>query len=168
MSIRKTLIKTIISGILVILGCGEDKPTKLQNRHIDLNNDGIYESTIQNIAEGSYTITINAIGSEDYNFMSYQLTINAITPAAPDFMWLILLLSGGVVGIVLVFSLYQFHFKYPPMVRKIRKLRKRIRKEKNTKPILLKKRNEIKDSKFQSQVDIIGFESQLPEKKIEK
>ena len=128
----------------------------------DPDGDGIYESTIQNIPEGSYTITINAIGSEDYSFISYQLTINAITPAEQDYTWLILLLSGGVVGIVIVFSLYQFHFKYPPMVRKIRKLRKKIRKEKNTKPILLNERKTILDKKFQSQIDIIGFESQLP------
>ena len=134
----------------------------------DPDNDGIYESILQNIAEGSYMITINAIGSEDYNFISYQLTINAITPAAPDYTWLILSLSGGVVGIVLVFSLYQFHFKYPPMVRKIRKLRKNIRKEKKTKPILLSQRNEIMQNKFRSQVDIIGFESQLPDMKDKK
>lgn len=134
----------------------------------DPDNDGIYESTLQNIAEGSYTITISAIGSEDYNFINYQLTINAITPAAQDYTWLILSLSGGIVGIVLVFSLYQFHFKYPPMVRKIRKLRKKIRKEKATKPILLGQRNEIVQNKFKSQVDIIGFESQLPDKIIEE
>jgi hypothetical protein len=134
----------------------------------DPDNDGIYESILQNIPEGSYTIIINAIGSEDYNFISYQLTINAITPTAPDYTWLILVLSGGVVGIVLVFSLYQFHFKYPPMVRKIRKLRKKIKKEKNTKPILLSERNEIVEKNFQSQVSAIGFESELPEKKIKK
>ena len=54
------------------------------------------------------------------------------------------------------------------MVRKIRKLRKNIRKEKKTKPILLSQRNEIMQNKFRSQVDIIGFESQLPDMKDKK
>ena len=123
----------------------------------DPDNDGVYESTIQNIPEGSYTVTINAIGSEDYNFVSYQLTINAITPVAPDYTWLILVLAGGVVGILVVFSLYQFHFKYPPMIRKIRKLRKKIKKEKNTKPILLNQRNEIVEKNFQSKVGVMSL-----------
>ncbi|KKL72070.1 hypothetical protein LCGC14_2088590, partial [marine sediment metagenome] len=106
----------------------------------DLDNDGIFNSTIRNVAEGSYTITFTAIGSDNYDFQSFQLTINAITPDTPDWLWLILLLTGGIVGIVSVFGLYQFYFKFPPLVRKIRKLKKRINKGKKTKPILVRNR----------------------------
>lgn len=134
----------------------------------DPDNDGIYESTIQNIAEGSHTITINAIGSEDYNFISFQLTINAITPEASDWTWLILLLSGGILGIVLIFSLYQFHFKYPQMVRKVRKLRKKIRKGKKTKPIITLQRKEIIENNFKDQTSVIEFESELKKNQINK
>lgn len=134
----------------------------------DPDNDGIYESTIRNIHEGSYTITINAIGSEDYNFIGFQLTINAITPEAPDWTWLILLLSGGIVGIVLIFSLYQFHFKYPQMVRKVRKLRKKIRKGKKTKPIMTLQRKEIIESNFKDQTSVIEFESELEKNQFTK
>ena len=134
----------------------------------DPDNDGIYESTIRNIQEGSYTITVNAIGSEDYNFISFQLTINAITPEAPDWTSLILLLSGGILGIVLIFSLYQFHFKYPQMVRKVRKLRKKIRKGKKTKPIITLQRKEIIENNFKDQTSVIEFESELKKNQINK
>ena len=124
----------------------------------DPDNDGIYSSAIRNVAEGSYTITITAIGSDDYDFQSFQLTINAITPDVPDWFWLIILLTGGIVSIVSIFSLYQFHFKFPPLVRKMRKLKKRIKKEKKTKPILVSSREEISNKNFEDQKKVLELE----------
>ncbi|MFW9823757.1 MAG: hypothetical protein ACFFE4_12515 [Candidatus Thorarchaeota archaeon] len=121
----------------------------------DPNNDGIYDSTIRNIAEGSYTITITAIGSDDYTFQSFQLTINAITPEAPDIFWLIILLTGGIIGIVSVFGLYQFYFKFPPLVRKIRKLKKKISKGKKTNPIIVSNREEISRKNFEGGMKVL-------------
>ncbi|KKL85346.1 hypothetical protein LCGC14_1955650, partial [marine sediment metagenome] len=108
----------------------------------DYDNDGIYEADLENIPEGSYTITITASAGDDYNFESYEITISAITEPKSDQTWLIYVLFGGIIGLVSVFTLYQTYFKYPPMIRKIRKLRKKIRKGKKTKLILTSKRSE--------------------------
>ncbi|MFW9894850.1 MAG: hypothetical protein ACFFD7_03515 [Candidatus Thorarchaeota archaeon] len=131
----------------------------------DPNNDGIYDSTIRNIPEGLYTINITAIGSDDYNFQSFQLTINAITPEGPNIFWLIILLTGGIIGIASIFSLYQFHFKFPPLVRKIRKLKKKINKGKKTNPIIVSNREEISRKNFEVgmkvlESDIIRIQSE--------
>ncbi|NVM37599.1 MAG: hypothetical protein HWN81_18530 [Candidatus Lokiarchaeota archaeon] len=134
----------------------------------DPDNDGIYEDVIRNVPEGSYSITISAYGIEDYNFQDYILTLNAITPTQPDWTWLIILLSGAFGGLVIVFSLYQFHFKYPPMVRKIRKLRKCISKGKSTKQIITLGRNEIIESNLKEQSSIIDFYSDLEKNQITK
>lgn len=127
----------------------------------DSDNDGIYEGTIRNVPEGSFRVTISAYGIEEYNFQDYELTLNAISPTQPDWTWLIILLSGAFGGLVIVFTLYQFHFKYPPMVRKIRKLRKKMKKGKTTKPIIILDRKEIIKSNFESQSRIIEFEPEL-------
>lgn len=67
-------------------------------------------------------------------------------------------LTAGIIGLVTAFSLYQFHFKYPPLVRKTRKLRKKVRKAKKTKPILVNKRDEIVRDNFQSQIKFLNIE----------
>ncbi|TFF84177.1 MAG: hypothetical protein EU552_01325 [Promethearchaeota archaeon] len=60
-----------------------------------------------------------------------------------DYSWLIFTLSIGLAVLITFFTLYQTHFKYPPLVRKVRKLRKKVRKGKKTKPLSLKKRQEL-------------------------
>ena len=134
----------------------------------DYDNDGIYEADLENIPEGSYTITITASASDDYNFESYEITISAITHPKSDQTWLIYVLFGGIIGLVSVFTLYQTYFKYPPMVRKIRKLRKKIRKGKKTKMILTSKRSKIIENSIREKTQIIELESKTPDKKIDK
>ncbi|MHA1376155.1 MAG: hypothetical protein ACTSR7_17905, partial [Promethearchaeota archaeon] len=99
----------------------------------DNDNNGIYVVDLNNIPAGSYIVTISVFGSEDYAFQEYQVTINAIQGDAPDWTLLIIILSAGMLGIIGFFTLYQTHFKYPPMVRKIRKIRKKINKDKKIK-----------------------------------
>ena len=124
----------------------------------DSDNDGIYEILLENVREGIHTITITAFAGDNYDFESYPITIVVIPPttsAGPDLSWLIYILVGGIVGLVMIFTLYQTHFKYPPMVRKIRKLRKKVRKNKKTKPILLEGREDIIKSDLQKKIDAV-------------
>jgi len=130
--------------------------------------NGIYEGEIVNPPEGLYTITISVFAGEDYEFEDLPITLNvgAYVPGAqPDLGWLIYVLIGGIVGLVVVFTLYQTHFKYPPMVRKIRKLKKNVKKAKKTKPILVNKRDELIEASIQNQISILEFEPIEPEKK---
>ena len=125
----------------------------------DSDNDGTYEGVIRNVPEGSYSITISAYGIEEYNFQDYSLTLNAIAPTQPDWTWLIILLSVGFVALVVVFTLYQVRFKYPPIVRKSRKIRKKIRKGKETKFVKdIASREELIKDHLESNIEIIQLE----------
>ncbi|OLS20513.1 MAG: hypothetical protein HeimC3_40270 [Candidatus Heimdallarchaeota archaeon LC_3] len=135
----------------------------------DYDNDGIYESDIENIPEGTYTITITASAGDNYNFESYEITLSAVKKPKSDQTWLIYTLTAGIVGLVSVFTLYQTHYKYPPMVRKIRKLRKKIRKGKRPKKMILtSKRSKIIENNIKEKTQIIGLESKTSYKEIDK
>jgi len=113
-------------------------------------NNGIYEGTIVDPPEGLYTIKISVFASDDYEFEDFEITLNVgayVPQPQPDLGWLIYILGGAILGLVIIFTLYQTHFKYPPMVRKIRKLKKKVKKAKKTKSILVESREQtIKNS----------------------
>jgi hypothetical protein len=133
-------------------------------------NNGVYEGVIENPPEGLYTITISVFAGEDYEFEDFEIPLNvgAYKPGTqPDLGWLIYILIGAILGLVLIFTLYQTHFKYPPMVRKIRTLKKKVKKAKKMKPILVSKREEIIGRSIEDQKDILGTEF-IRKKEIEK
>ena len=92
----------------------------------------------------------------------------------PDWSWLIYTLGIGIIGLVTFFSLYQTRFKYPPMVRKIRKLRKKVRKSKKLKPMLFKNRDVLLQNNLQNRLKVFKGEpikevskiKNIPSKKI--
>jgi hypothetical protein len=60
-----------------------------------------------------------------------------------DYSWLIFTLLVGVAVVVSGFIAYQTYFKYPPLVRKVRKLRKKVSKGKRMKTLSLRERQEL-------------------------
>lgn len=106
-----------------------------QGNLTDADNNGIYEVELTNIPAGTYEIIITASAGDDYSFDVYRITISVETETTPDFTILFILLAGGLVALVTAFTLYQVRFKYPPLIRKSRKLRKKITKGKKTKPV---------------------------------
>jgi len=90
-----------------------------------------------------------------YLFISYDIIEQGF-----NMMLLFIVSSVGLGGLIIGFSLYQFRFKYPPMVRKIRKLKKKIRKGKKTKLIGFNDRNEIINSNFQDSKNILKLEQE--------
>ena len=140
-----------------------------QGELTDSDNNGIFEVILPKTEAGVYPITIIAFAGDDYNFESFELTLVVSQPVAKtgaDLTWLIYVLIGGIIGLVSVFTLYQTHFKYPPMVRKIRKLKKKIGKGKKTKFILTTKRSTIIENNIRAKNQIIELESKTPDKKI--
>lgn len=129
----------------------------------DLDNDGIYEVIIENIPVGSYIITITALAGDQYDVEKFFITLTAITEVGPDLTWLVFVLVGAILGVVGVFSAYQLHFKYPPMVRKVRKIKKSVKKGRKTKPILVSKREEILKNNFEDHKKLLGLEPVTPE-----
>jgi hypothetical protein len=133
--------------------------------------NGIYEGEIENPPEGLYTITISVFAGENYEFEDFQITLDvgAYEPQPqPDWSWLIYTLVGAILGLVLFFTLYQTHFKYPPLVRKIRKLKKNVRKARKTKPILVSRREEIIKNNFQDQLEPLKLEKEIQINDIKK
>ena len=140
---------------------------------VDPDYNGIYEAILEKVPIGVYPITITAFAGDYYDFETKAITLVVTRPeteAAPDLSWLVYVLIGAIVGLSMVFTLYQTHFKYPPMVRKIRKLKKKVRKTKKTKPILVQKRDEIINSSYQNQMKILDVDLVQTEEvnKIEK
>ncbi len=124
-------------------------------------NNGIYEGEIENPPEGLYTIRISVYAGDNYEFEDFEITLNveAYVPSPqPDLGWVIYILIGAILGLVIIFTLYQTYFKYPPMVRKIRKLKKKVQKTKKTKPILVKQREEIVKESIQSQTQFLHID----------
>ena len=80
-----------------------------------------------------------------------------ITPGT-DMSWLVYTLIAAIGSIIVVFGSYQLHFKYPPMVRKIRTLKKKIRKGRKIKPLLLNNREELIKSNIQNKLEIVDYE----------
>ncbi len=64
----------------------------------------------------------------------------------------------GMVGLTTVFGLYFKIFQFPPLVRKIRKLSKKIRKGKSVKPLLLQKREYFIENNIKDKLKILNLE----------
>ena len=82
----------------------------------------------------------------------------------PDNTPLVIGLTIGIVALVTILGVYQFHYKYAPMIRKIRKLKKNIRKGKKIKPLLLNSREEIIKNSFK-RLEIVTKPTELIENK---
>ena len=129
-----------------------------QGELIDLDNDGIYEVYFENIPGGTYIMTITAYAGENYEFEEYEIIISVSSPPGLDWKWLVIILGSSALGLVIVFVSYLKHFKYPPLVRKIRKLRKKVSKNKKLKSIPLQNREDIIDTNLKGKLEVIETE----------
>jgi hypothetical protein len=99
-------------------------------------NDFIYNQS-NNLALDNISLLVS------YNFIREGI----------DFSPLVIGLTIGLVGLVIGIGAYQLYFKYPPTVRKIRKLRKKIRKNKGSKTITLNSYNEKINNIYQHKTE---------------
>jgi len=130
-----------------------------QGNLTDPDNNGIYEVELENIPAGTYEISITANAGDDYNFETYKITLSVVSEIATDFTLLFISLAGGLVALVTAFTLYEVRFKYPPLVRKSRKVRKKISKGKKTKPIKdLTSRDDLIKEHLESNIETIQLE----------
>jgi len=99
---------------------------------IDLDGDGVYEVTIDNLPVGSFTILITAFAGDEYEIEGLSITVSAIIPEAELVLSLtILFIAIGItVAVGIYFYLYRTIFRFPKKVRNVRKYRKTLNKEK--------------------------------------
>lgn len=130
-----------------------------QGTLLDPEDDGTYIVEIKNIPTGTYTITITASAGDDYNFETYEITLNVVSVTPPDFSTIFILLAGVLGALVIGVTLYEVRFKYPAIVRKSRKIRKKIKKGKKTKPIKdITSREDLIKDRLESNVETIQLE----------
>lgn len=130
-----------------------------QGNLTDPDNNGIYEAELTNIPTGTYEIIIEADAGDNYSFEIYRITLTVESETTADFTLLFISLAGGLVALVTAFTLYQVRFKYPPLVRKSRKIRKKISKGKKTKPIKdISSRDDLIKEHLENNVETIQLE----------
>ena len=93
-----------------------------------------------------------------------NIYLNIETVQIVDWTSAVIGLSIGMIALVSIFTLYQTHFKYPPVVRKARKLRKKIKKKRKVKsPIIVNDRGAILNKTYQDKIKILELEPEQPE-----
>ncbi|WEU40543.1 MAG: hypothetical protein OdinLCB4_001030 [Candidatus Odinarchaeum yellowstonii] len=109
--------------------------------------EGLYEirfTTTVDASPSSYNVHIR-LGLPNYESQDFNVTV--IVKAAPPpviFDKLIVYSALAAIGAVAVYGIYNYHFKYPPIIRKLRKLLKKIVKRKiPTKMIKVRGREQI-------------------------
>ncbi|MFX1419386.1 MAG: hypothetical protein ACFE9N_10740 [Promethearchaeota archaeon] len=116
------------------------------------------------------SITIE-ISIKDYFQLDEQYTISIddvylyieIREIVGDFSFLIYILIGSIAGLSITFTLYEKHFKYPPMVRKVRKLKRKIRKNKKIlKLIDTRDRSTLLGAIYQNKLKFAEIEPSIP------
>jgi len=133
----------------------------------DPDDDGVYVAVLTGVSAGTYPIVISAFAGDDYDIENFQITLTVISSPGQDYSWLVYILIGAIIGLGGFIGLYQTHFKYPPMVRKIRKLRKKIGKGKKVKPIMITKREEIINTNVRNNFELLKTET-IPSEDIKK
>jgi hypothetical protein len=137
-----------------------------QGELTDQDSNGIYESVLNNVPAGTYVIFITAFAGDDFEFETYEITLSVTQTPGVNLTWLIIGLTGGIVSLAIAITLYQTHFKYPPMVRKIRKLRKSIKKGRKVKSLILKDRERILMDYSLKTKPVLDVKPDTPEKAI--
>ena len=106
--------------------------SKLGDGDLDEEDDGIYEFTLDEVPEGTYTIEITVFKEGgQYEFEDFEITLIVKRPAEENLLFLILFIIAAVVSVSLAGYLiaYQRILKYPKPVRKVRKYRRTLRKK---------------------------------------
>ncbi|TFG01318.1 MAG: hypothetical protein EU542_07115 [Promethearchaeota archaeon] len=92
------------------------------------------------------TIKINQVDL----FISYKYI-----ESPTDLLPLAITMTIGLISLLIGIGAYQLFFKYPPLVRKIRKLKRKIRKNKKTKTITINKYQEYINNIYQDKKEIL-------------
>jgi len=97
----------------------------------DLNNDGVYETTLLDFPNGTYTFEISAFAGDEYYIEDYELIIVSISEATgpPIFQVLAIVSAVIVAGLASYLYVYQKYLKFPKPVRKVRKYRKTLNRK---------------------------------------
>ena len=103
-----------------------------QGQLLDSDNDGIYIVRIVNLPEGTHTLTITVYAGDNYDFERYRIVISVVRPPEETLLFQLLTIIGigAAIGVSGYLFAYQKVLKYPKPVRKIRRARSKVKKDK--------------------------------------
>ncbi|MEM2907389.1 MAG: hypothetical protein QW739_04870, partial [Candidatus Odinarchaeota archaeon] len=133
--------------------------------------DGLYEISFTATGAAkpsSYNVNI-VVGLPNYETQNFNVTVIVkATPPPVIFDKLMVYGALAAIGAVAAYSIYNYHFKYPPIIRKLRRLRKKIVKRKlPTKVIKVRSREQILSGVLDSQRRVISSIEIEPEEVVE-
>jgi hypothetical protein len=125
-----------------------------QGELTDVDNDGIYTATLNNVPEGTYILTVSVYAGDDYDFERYRININVIRPPTETFLYQVLTIVGiaSAIGIGGYLVAYQRVLKYPQPVRKIHKYRNKLTKAKSP-GVSIRSRDEILKELYKDELE---------------
>jgi hypothetical protein len=98
----------------------------------DQDGDGVYTHTLTNVPEGTHTVTVTAFAGDDYELDTLEITLVSSRPPEEFF----LIQTVAIVGIVSALGItgylyaYQKILRYPKPVRRVKKFKKTLTKDK--------------------------------------
>ena len=103
------------------------------------------------------------VSVDNVNLRIWYKIIGILPPPVPGIDWtpLTLGLITLLVGLVIVFTSYQLYFRFPPIIRRVRSLRRKIRRNKKTTPILVSKRDAIVKKRLREQLQILRIQPEI-------
>ena len=124
----------------------------------DEDGDGIYELELNNVPEGTYTITITVFAGDDYEFERFEIELNVVRPPQEALLFQVLSYVGIVAAVAVGGYLYAYQkvLKYPKPVRKVRKYRKNLKKDKEMEDVEITDRDSGFTSAFAGSLGSIG------------
>jgi hypothetical protein len=138
---------------------------------LDPDGDGIFEKELITLPVGTYTITISVTAGNDYEITSHQVDIvSAAGEEQTELMYIIVFSAIGVVsGLSAYIVAYQKVLKYPKPVRKIRKLKSKLKKEKTVEVEVTNREAMFKDIYVEELIKRAKFlKAIIPEKSFEQ
>lgn len=109
----------------------------------DTNNDGVYEIELTNVAEGSHKLYINAFAGDNYQINEFDVTISAVLSLEDFALFIGLIVIALIIGIGLATYLiiYRTILRYPKPVRKLRKFRHSLKRDKKPSIEIIDRKN---------------------------
>jgi hypothetical protein len=128
----------------------------------DGDNDGIYTVTLRNLPVGAYKIVITVYAGDDYDFERYEITLNVESTGDSGALTALWVLIPILATLIASFVLYEKKYKVPKPIRKLRKYRKTLNKEKGVENINIIQRDTAINELYKKSLDKL---SKLPKVK---
>ena len=136
------IIEDLDNGGL-ISGCIVKYQSLVYSGNLTENENNIYIVPFESVQEGIHEIIITVYKGSDYKFDQFTITLNVIAPTSDSIPpWAFYTMGVALAGLASSFIAYQKYFKYPKIVRDIKKLKRSIKHGKSFN-ISTKTRNDL-------------------------